>query len=93
VHVVLEGIDGERHEGHHASTQSAVDEVVAQGEVQQFALPDVLLGERCARFLEVKRIVVGFFDFFRWLMCVIGSFVLTLLLVFVAEELRISEKL
>ena len=63
----------------------------ALGSMRFFWLAGIITMIYCFTFFTLE--AFGFFDFFRWLMCIIGSFVLTLLLVFVAEELRISEKL
>ena len=59
--VVLQLVDAEGDEGDDASSQLAVDEVVAQREVEQLALPDGLLGHLLRSFavVDVQIVVVG----------------------------------
>ena len=57
--VIFQQVDVERHEGNHPAPHLAVNQVITQGEIQQFPFPDGLLGNLGLRCIQMERIVVG----------------------------------
>lgn len=63
----------------------------ALGNLRYFWLAGIMTLLYCVVFFSLE--AFGFFDFLHWLMCVFCSFVLSLLLVFIIEEFRFSQKI
>ena len=60
--VIFQQVDVERHEGNHPTPHLAVNQVITQGEIQQFPFPDGLLGNLRFGCIQVKGIVIGHAD-------------------------------
>ena len=65
LHVVFQRFHLEGNERNDTLREAAVDEVVAQREVEQLAFPQCLFGNLSLLFVQVKRIVVQMLDVFR----------------------------
>ena len=68
--VIFQQVDVERHEGNHPTTRLTVDQVVTQGEIQQFPFPDGLLGNLRLGCIQMQRIVVGHADALRGILMI-----------------------
>ncbi len=60
--VIFQQVDVERHEGNYPTPHLAVNQVITQGEIQQFPFPDGLLGNLRFGCIQVKGIVIGHTD-------------------------------
>ena len=57
--MVFQQVNVERYEGNHPAPHLTVNEVITQGEIQQFPFPDGLLGNLGLRCIQMERIVIG----------------------------------